>query len=89
MLDIGERQIQVVMNSNPVGDHGIWVYNQSLYDKVYELGQSLGLQVKKGTSPNFLKIVRFDGIDGIKSVSGKMQDLVEGLIEIVKGLHEK
>jgi hypothetical protein len=42
--------------------------------------------VKKGTSPKFLKIIRFDGIEGIKSASGKMQDLVEGLIKIVKGV---
>jgi hypothetical protein len=87
VLDIGKKQIRVLMNRNPtILDHGVWVFNPSLYDKVYELGQSLGLQVKKGTSPKFLKIIRFDGIEGIKSASGKMQDLVEGLIKIVKGV---
>jgi hypothetical protein len=85
VLDIGEKQIQVVINRNPELDHGVWVYNPSLYDKVYELGLSLGLQVKKGTSPNFLKVIQFNGVDGIKSVSEKMQTLIEGLIKIVKG----
>jgi hypothetical protein len=86
VLEIGNRKIQVVINSNPNSDHGVWVFDSSLYDKVYELGQSLGLKVKKGTSTKFLKIIRFNGVEGIKSVSGKMQDLVDGLIKIVKGV---
>ncbi|MEM2319573.1 MAG: hypothetical protein QXQ63_02365, partial [Candidatus Bathyarchaeia archaeon] len=69
----------------PERDHGVWVYNPSLYEKVYELGKTLGLQVKRGTSLNFLKVIQFNGIEGIKSVSGKMQNLIERLIEIVKG----
>ena len=85
LLDIGEKQIQVSINRNPEYDHGVWVYNPSLYDKVYELGKKLGLQVKKGTSPNFSKIILFNGIEGIKSISGKMQNLTEELIKIVKG----
>jgi hypothetical protein len=86
MLDIGEKQIQVSINSDPKLDHGVWVYNPTLYDKVYELGQTLGLQVKKGMSSNFLKIIQFNGIDGIKSISEKMQNLTDGLIKIVKGV---
>jgi len=85
VLDIGEKQIQVAINSDPERDHGVWVYNPSLYEKVYELGKTLGLQVKRGISPNFLKVIQFNGIEGIKSVSGKMQNLIEGLIRIVKG----
>jgi len=73
------------MNSNPERDHGVWVYNPSLYDKVYEVGKKLGLQVKKGTSPNFSKIILFNGIEGIKSISEKMQNLTEELIKMVKG----
>jgi hypothetical protein len=86
VLDIGEKQIQVSINSDPKLDHGVWVYNPTLYDKVYELGQTLGLQVKKGTSPNFLKVIQFNGVDGIKSISEKMQNLTDGLIKIVKGV---
>jgi hypothetical protein len=86
VLDIGEKQIQVVINSDPKYDHGVWVFNPSLYDNVYELGRTLGLRVKKGTSLNFLKIIQFNGIEGIKSVSERMQDLIEGLIKIVKGV---
>jgi hypothetical protein len=86
VLDIGEKQVQVAMNCDPERDHGVWVYNPSLYDKVYKLGQTLGLQVKKGTSPNFLKVIQFNGIDGIKSISEKMQNLTEGLIKTVKGV---
>ncbi|MGB9693787.1 MAG: hypothetical protein ACPLYF_02990 [Fervidobacterium sp.] len=85
VLDIGEKQIQVAINRDPERDHGVWVYNPSLYDKVYELGETLGLQVKKGTSPNFLKVIQFNGIEGIKSISEKMQNLIEGLIKIIKG----
>jgi hypothetical protein len=40
--------------------------------------------VKKGMSSNFLKIIQFNGIDGIKSISEKMQNLTDGLIKIVK-----
>jgi hypothetical protein len=86
VLDIGEKQIQVVINRDPNLEHGVWVYNPSLYDKVYELGQTLGLQVKKGTSPNFLKVIQFNGIEGIKSISEKMLNLTEGLVEIVNGV---
>jgi hypothetical protein len=83
VLDI-EKQILVVVNRDYKTDNGVWVYNPSLYDKVYELGQSLGLRVKKGTSTNFSKIIYYHGIDGIKSVAGKMQDLIEGLSKIVE-----
>jgi hypothetical protein len=86
VLDIREKQIQVVINHNPIRDHGVWVYNPSLYDRVYELGQTLGLQVKRGTSPNFLKVIQFNGTDGIKSISEKMENLTEGLIKIVKSV---
>jgi len=85
LLDIGEKQIQVSINRNPERDHGVWVYNPSLYDKVYEVGKKLGLQVKKGTKPNFSKIILFNGIEGIKSISEKMQNLTEELIKMVKG----
>ncbi|MEM2514059.1 MAG: hypothetical protein QXU81_07060 [Candidatus Bathyarchaeia archaeon] len=84
VLDVGEKQIQVAINSDPERDHGVWVYNPSLYEKVYELGKTLGLQVKRGTSLNLLKVIQFNGVEGIKSVSGKMQNLIEGLIRIVK-----
>jgi hypothetical protein len=79
-----ERKIAVAISSNPNGDNGVWVFDASLYDKVYELGQTLGLQVRKGTSTNFSKIIYFNGIDGIKNVAGKMQNLIEGLIKIVE-----
>jgi hypothetical protein len=79
-----ERKIAVAISSNPNGDNGVWVFDASLYDKVYELGQTLGLQVRKGTSSNFSKIIYFNGIDGIKNVAGKMQDLIEELIKIVE-----
>jgi len=83
VLDI-EKQILVVVNRDYKTDDGVWVYNPSLYDKVYELGQTLGLRVKKGTSTNFSKIIYYNGTDGIKSVAGKTQDLIEGLIKIVE-----
>lgn len=86
VLDIGEKQIQVVINRDPERDHGVWVFNPSLYEKVYELGQALGLEVKKGTSSNFSKVIRFNGVEGIKSVSEKMQSLIEGLLKIIKGI---
>jgi hypothetical protein len=79
-----ERKIAVAISNNPNGDNGVWVFDASLYDKVYELGQNLGLRVKQGTSSNFSKIIYFNGIDGIKNVAGKMQDLIEGLIKIVE-----
>gem|GEM_PF-1720505 len=79
-----ERKIAVAISSNPNGDNGVWVFDASLYDKVYELGQNLGLRVKQGTSTNFSKIIYFNGIDGIKNVARKMQDLIEGLIKIVE-----
>jgi hypothetical protein len=81
-IDIG--RITIWISSNPNREHGVYVFDASLYDKVYELGQTLGLQVRKGTSSNFSKIIYFNGIDGIKSVAGKMQDLIEGLIKIVE-----
>jgi len=83
VLDI-EKQILVVVNRDYKTDDGVWVYNPSFYDKVYELGQSLGLRVKQGTSTNFSKIIYYHGIDGIRNVAGKMQDLIEGLIKIVE-----
>jgi hypothetical protein len=79
-----ERKIAVSINSNPNSYHDVWVFDASLYDKVYNLGQTLGLQVRRGTSANFSKIIYFNGIDGIKNVAGKMQDLIEGLIKIVE-----
>jgi hypothetical protein len=79
-----ERKIAVAISSNPNGDNGVWVFDASLYDNVYELGQTLGLRVKQGTSTNFSKIIYFNGIDGIKNVAGKMQDLIEELIKIVE-----
>ncbi len=84
VLNIGEKQIQVAINSDPERDHGVWVYNPSLYEKVYKLGNTLELQAKMGKSPNFLKVIQFNGVEGIKSVSEKMQNLIEGLIKIVK-----
>jgi hypothetical protein len=85
VLDIGEKQIQVAINRDPERDHGVWVFNPSLYEKVYELGQTLSLEVKKGTSSNFSKVILFNGIGGIKSISEKMQNLTEGLLKITKG----
>jgi hypothetical protein len=41
--------------------------------------------MKRGTASNFSKIIQFNGIDGIKSVSEKMQNLIEGLLKIIKG----
>jgi hypothetical protein len=81
-IDIG--RITIWISSNPNREHGVYVFDASLYDKVYELGQTLGLQVRKGTSSNFSKIIYFNGIDGIRSVAGKIQNLIEGLIKIVE-----
>jgi len=85
VLDVGDKQIQVIINCDPKYDHGVWVYNPSLYDKVYGVGQKLGLKVKKGTSPNYLKVIQFNGVEGIRSIAGKMQNLIEDLLAIIKG----
>lgn len=83
ILEIGNGEIQIWLNKDPEkSDHGTWVYNPQLYDKVFELGQRLGLQVNMSSSQNFAKIIQFNGEEGIKQVSSVIQDLVDGLLEI-------
>jgi len=66
-IDIG--RITIWISSNPNREHGVYVFDASLYDKVYELGQNLGLRVKKGTSFNSSNnIIYYIMVYKIKSV---------------------
>lgn len=81
-LSIGDNKIQVTLNADPGKDHGVWIYDQLLYGRVFELGQQLQLLAKKGDSPNFAKIIIFNGKDGINQVSAAIDKLVPGLVQI-------
>ena len=59
----------------PEGEHGVWVNNLGYYQRVHEISKNLGLDVKFSDKP-FAKIIRFNGVDGIKKVSAVIQDLI-------------
>lgn len=80
-LNFGNRQIELTLNEDPTRDHGVWVYNSSLYEKVFELGKQLGMNVKM-SERSFAKIVIFNGEDGIRKLSSVIDQLISGLVEI-------
>ena len=77
-LFLEDCRIDVSLNKRPEGDHGVWANNPEYYQRVYEIGRGLGLDVKLSDKP-FAKIIRFNGVDGIKKVSAVMQDLISEL----------
>lgn len=81
VLDINSRQIQVYLNKDATKDHGVWVYNPSLYEKVFGLGKRLGMNVKLSERP-VAKIIIFNGQEGIRKLSKVTEELVSGLVEI-------
>jgi hypothetical protein len=81
VLDVSNRQIQVYLNKDATKDHGVWVYNPSLYEKVFELGKRLGMNVKMSERP-VAKIIIFNGEEGIRKLSSAMEQLISGLVEI-------
>jgi hypothetical protein len=83
IFDIGEKQIQVTLNKDAEkSDHGVWVFNPMLYDKILELGVGLEFQAKKSSSQNFAKIIQFNGSDGIKKLAKEIGKLIAGLIDV-------
>jgi len=71
----------VAFNVNPDADHGVWVNNRELYQKVYELGQKLGLETKLSDRPT-AKIIKFNKREGVKKASKIIKELLSGLSEI-------
>jgi hypothetical protein len=81
VLDIGNRQSQLYLNKDPTKDHGVWVYNLSLYEKVFELGKLLQMNAKMSEKP-VAKIIICNGEEGIRKLSSVVEKLVSGLVDI-------
>jgi len=77
-LFLEDCRIDVSFNKRPEGEHGVWVNNPEYYQRVYEIGKNLGLDVKLSDKP-FAKIIRFNGVNGIRKVSAVIQDLISEL----------
>jgi len=75
------QQITLSVKKNPTEDHGVWVNNPTLYEKVYNIGQKLGMQVKMSEKP-LAKIIIFNGTEGIKKLSKVIDELIQDLINI-------
>ena len=80
-LNIRSRQIEVAINKDAAKDHGVWVYNPSLYEKVFKLGKQLEMKVKLSERP-CAKIIRVNGKEGITKLSSMLEELLSGLVEI-------
>jgi len=79
-LSIGNGQINVYLNADPKRDHCVWVFTKDLYEKVFQIGNDLGFEVRRGSSPRFAKIVSFNGVQGIRQVSGIVTELLSKLV---------
>ncbi len=54
-LRIHDGAIDISINSNPEGDHGVWVSNNELYEVVKRIGDDLGLETNIPSSERFGK----------------------------------
>jgi len=81
-LRIFDGEIDISLNSNPEGDHGVWVSNSELYKAVKQIGDELGFKTSIPRSENFGKVILFNGIDGLKKAANKFDKLIEELVNI-------
>ncbi len=74
-------RIDISIKCDPNGDHGVWVHNRDLYETVEQIGRNLGLETKIPSSESG-KVISFNGIEGLKSVVGKLDVLIEELVNL-------
>lgn len=79
-----DGKIQVFFNVEPERDHGVWVYDQKLFDAVFEAGQESSLTVRKPDGTNG-KVILFNGIEGVKKVEPHLEKLLMRVADIYKG----
>jgi len=84
-LKIRDGEINISINSNPEGDHGVWVSNSDLYEAVKRIGDDLGLETNIPSSERFGKVIIFNGIDGLKRAVDRLDRLIEELVNIRTG----
>ncbi|WP_456468484.1 hypothetical protein [Archaeoglobus sp.] len=82
-LRIRDREIEIYIKADPGGDHGVWVKNRDLYEAIKQIGDNLGLETNIPTDDTtFAKIIKFNGIDGLKKVVDKLDRLIEELVNV-------
>lgn len=80
VLDISNRLIELNLSKGST-DNGVWVFNPSLYEQVFELGKQLDMNVKM-SEKSYAKIIILNGEEGIRKLSDKAEKLISGLVEI-------
>lgn len=76
-------EIEIYIKADPRGDHGVWVKNRDLYEAVKRIGDNLGLETNIPTDDTTLaKIIKFNGIDGLRKVVDKLDRLTEELVNV-------
>ena len=81
-LRIRGDEITVSMKADPQGDHGIWVSNPDLYERVGQIGRNLGLKTNIPTGKKFGKVIDFGGIEGLELIKERLGNLIDELVKI-------
>ena len=84
-LRIRDREIEISIKADPRGDHGVWVKNRDLYEAVKRIGDNLELETNVPTSDTAtasVKIIKFNGINGLKRAVDKLDRLIEELVNV-------
>jgi Holliday junction resolvase-like predicted endonuclease len=84
-LKIRDGEIDISINANPKGDHGVWVKNRNLYEAVKQIGDNLELETNIPRSERFGKVIIFNGIDGLRNIVDRLDRLIEELVNVKTG----
>ena len=82
-LRIRNGEIEIYIKADPGGDHGVWVKNRDLYEAIKQIGDNLGLETNIPTDDTTsAKIIKFNGINGLKRAVDKLDRLIEELVNV-------
>jgi len=81
-LRIGDS-ITISVNRRPEADHGVWVQDPRLHDKVIQIGRRLGLKTRTPTT-GFGKPILFNGTGEIGKTIPRLSELIDDLVSLAR-----